>query len=404
MASGSQCANSRWDQTRRNDSHPVTTEASSSGSSPTWPPAVGPDPPQAGVEMAAAMAAKINAVLMAKGKLKPLQPLPSKVPLTVPFPFCAVDVVVAEVDINDVPINCRNLLTTGKTQEEIRQFSGAFVTTKDLHVGDAEKCGATNPARRLYLHVQGRSQTDVNNAVARIKEIISEEVLRSSNGLQPPVMPTVPVYRQPLAAAAIRPPNIPTIPGHKPPPPHSGSFVHTKIFVGLDRSQPSFNVNEHVEGRSGSYLQHIQSETGARVFLRGKGSGHIEQASRRESFEPLHLYVSHPNAAGLEAAKKLCENLLETVRAEHTRVTSTYAPSASTVYSTNNSYSSQSWYSYPAYPVSAGFWNNSGQSQLRNSPVQYPVWSREQTPLTQQVCLWIQRALLYMMSRLQVIW
>lgn len=35
--------------------------------------------PQGGVEMAAAMAAKINAMLMAKGKMKTLEPLPSKV-------------------------------------------------------------------------------------------------------------------------------------------------------------------------------------------------------------------------------------------------------------------------------------------------------------------------------------
>lgn len=109
--------------------------------------------PLGGVEMAAAMAAKINAMLMAKGKLKTPPPLHSKVlrqcvpsgclcapvicdqslthpmfsppqvapRITVAGP--ASESVVTEVDINDVPINCRNLLTKGKTQEEVKSNS-----------------------------------------------------------------------------------------------------------------------------------------------------------------------------------------------------------------------------------------------------------------------------------------
>ncbi|KAI1889698.1 hypothetical protein AGOR_G00165630 [Albula goreensis] len=402
---------------------------------PPTPAAAAPPPsedkptPQGGVELAAAMAAKINAMLMAKGKLKTPPPLPNKIAPTVTVSSTADELVVTEVDINDVPINCRNLLTKGKTQEEIRRFSGAVVSTKGFYMTSAEKAQAKGVDRPLYLHVQGKNQEEVNKAVMRIKEIISEDVLRSMSGQARPTIPTVAVYPQPPRLAA--PPQQPCPPAlpfpRLPPPPHptptapqnqrppapynshSGNFVHTKIFVGLDQALPSFNVNEKVEGPGGSYLQHIQSETGARVFLRGKGSGYIEQASRRESFEPLYLYISHPNSAGLESAKKLCESLLETVRADHARMVTVYTATGSTQaypahgYPANSNYSSPvSWYNYPngytggysAYPGSSGYWSSAnGQPSLSNisttpqssqAMVQYPVCPRKPPPYLAQ--------------------
>ncbi|KAJ8247825.1 hypothetical protein GJAV_G00250960 [Gymnothorax javanicus] len=395
-----------------------------------FPPSEDVPAPQGGVELAAAMAAKINAMLMAKGKLKTPPPLPNKIAPTVIASSSTDEVVVTEVDINDVPINCRNLLTKGKTQEEIRRLSGAVVSTKGFFMTCAEKAQAKGVDRPLYLHVQGKSQEEVNKAVMRIKEIISEDVLRSQAGQARPTIPTVTVYPQPPRPSAPSQPSCPaalplprlpppvhsnppsTPQSQRPPAPyssHSGNFVHTKIFVGLDQALPSFNVNEKVEGPAGSYLQHIQCETGARVFLRGKGSGYIEQASRRESFEPLYLYISHPNSAGLEAAKKLCESLLETVRAEHARMVSVYTATGSSPaypthgYPANSNYSSPvSWYNYPngymggysAYPGSSGYWSNAdGHPSLSNisttpqssqAMVQYPVCPRKPPPYLAQ--------------------
>ncbi|XP_053288940.1 KH homology domain-containing protein 4 [Pleuronectes platessa] len=415
---------SRWDQTTvpkqsvdvrssENAAHPDSFSGvvSTAGSTTTLSQQTGENPaPQGGVEMAAAMAAKINAMLMAKGKLLTPPPLLAKMSRKVPVSSTTEEMVVTEVDINDVPINCRDLLTKGKTQEEIRKCSGAVVSTKGHFMSDTEK-GHGVGHRPLYLHVQGRTQDNVNKAVIRIKEIISEDLLRASaasGGRTVPVMPALTLYPQPPRPVISSPrmPNANSVPGHRPSAPYSGSFVHTKIFVGLDQTLPSFNVNEKVEGPGGSYLSHIQTETGARVFLRGKGSGYIEQASKRESFEPLYVYISHPNATGLDAAKKLTESLLETVRDDHNRMVSVYTATGSTQpypahgYPPNSNYSSQgSWYNYPAngyaggysaYPGDRGYWSNANgppsHSNMSTNPpssqamVQYPVCPRKPHP------------------------
>ncbi|XP_071793893.1 uncharacterized protein [Asterias amurensis] len=285
------------------------------------------------LEAASAAAAKINAMLIAKGKLKlptltvpaAQQPPKQKINLT----KTKEESIIAEVEINDVPLQCRNMLTRGSTQEEISKMSGAAVSTRGRFMSYADRAKNNMGERPLYLCVQGQNKECIDRAVQRIRSIIDESMSKQKGKgrgksrlfgqMEPtPTLPQQPclgtpfVSQQPLPLMSIQS----SAPTSTQP---IGPYIQEKVFVGLEHAHPSFNVREKILGPGGSFLQHIRAETGANIYVRGRGSGHLEPTSGREAFENLYIFITHPKLEGVLASKKLCENLIQTIHTEYSK-------------------------------------------------------------------------------------
>jgi len=66
------------------------------------------------------------------------------------------------------------------------------------------------------------------------------------------------------------------------------------VFVGIEPDR-TFNARAKIVGPQGAYVKHIQQETGAKVQLKGRGSGYVEPTSGTEAFEPLHIHITCVN-------------------------------------------------------------------------------------------------------------
>lgn len=97
--------------------------------------------------------------------------------------------------------------------------------------------------------------------------------------------------------------------------PTSSTFVE-KIMVGLDHAPAAFDLRGQLIGAGGANLHYIRNETGAIATLRGRGSLFIDPALGTESPEPMHLYIEHARYEGLQSAKQLAKNLIETLQQE----------------------------------------------------------------------------------------
>nr|AAL26321.1 hypothetical protein [Pyricularia grisea] len=293
---------------------------------------------------AAAAAAKINAQLQARKGVQNADSAPAKSasstgPITSASSAAKIngEMYVADGDyIKDIEVNDlrnRYLLTKSATQKMVRHsqlgrdgengaglaipFVGVFclretsdsshktlcsltklfspkdVTTRGNYYPDKSMSTPANPP--LYLHVTSTSKEGLEAAVAKIEELMKQELPqlvdeRRFRRREEPVVERDEYGRR--------------------------KWPEERIPIGLEPI-PGFNLRAQVVGHGGSYVKHIQQETGCRVQIKGRGSGFLETATGKESDDEMFLHVAGPDPKMVEKGKEMCEDLLASVKEQY---------------------------------------------------------------------------------------
>ncbi|KAG5303878.1 KH domain-containing protein [Histoplasma capsulatum G186AR] len=259
---------------------------------------------------AAAAAAKINAELQAKKGYQHMNVVPVRSTASPAAKSASPgaesarnvngEVYMADGDyIKDIEVNDlrnRYTLTKGATQRMIKDETGADVTTRGSYFPDKSMATAANPP--LYLHVTSTTKEGLDKAVAKIEELMKQEL---------PNLVDERRFRRREPEPQVERDEY----GRR-------KWPEERIPVDLEPI-PGFNLRAQVVGQGGAYVKHIQQETRCRVQIKGRGSGFTEHSTGRESDEPMYLHVAGPDPKEVQNAKALCEDLLANVREQYER-------------------------------------------------------------------------------------
>ncbi|KAL5741393.1 hypothetical protein ACOSP7_028125 [Xanthoceras sorbifolium] len=200
-------------------------------------------------------------------------------------------VIAREIIINDAESSLRYKLTKRQTQEEIQKCTGAVVITRGKYRPPNAPPDGEKP---LYLHISAAAYLKetaeriiaVDRAAAMVEEMLQQG--QNSHTSYPPLQTVM----------------------------NNGvKAMSTCVYLGFD-ADPSLNIVTRIRGPNDQYINHIMNETGATVMLKGRGSGTFEGPLGEEVQQPLHLFLSSNNPKSLEDAKRLAENLLDTISVE----------------------------------------------------------------------------------------
>ncbi|KAI1649600.1 KH domain protein [Daldinia loculata] len=198
---------------------------------------------------------------------------------------------IKDIEVND--LRNRYLLTKSSTQKMIKEETGADVTTRGNYYPDKSMATPSNPP--LFLHITSTSKTGLEAAVAKIEELMKQELPNLVDERRFRRRDQEQVERDEFGRR---------------------KWPEAKIPIGLEEIR-GFNLRAQIVGHGGSYVKHIQQETGCRVQIKGRGSGYLEASTNRESDDDMYLHVAGPDPKMVEKAKELCEDLITNVKEQY---------------------------------------------------------------------------------------
>lgn len=190
-----------------------------------------------------------------------------------------------DIEINDH--RNRYLLTKSQTLDNLRYETGARVYTRGTWYPDRSKARASEPP--LYLHVTADSRESLDRCVARINELMMQDL-------------------PPLLDDRL----------HRNDPRVGLGWPEEKVIINLEPLR-NFNVRAKIVGPNGLFVKYIQHETKVRVQIKGKGSGYVETETGREMDDPMHIHLSGPESVQVRRARDMAVDLLDAVTAEWKR-------------------------------------------------------------------------------------
>ncbi|KAI1101900.1 hypothetical protein F4804DRAFT_343622 [Jackrogersella minutella] len=256
---------------------------------------------------AAAAAAKINAQIQAKKGIQHVDVPPIKTaPSASPGPdssstpganganingemYIADGDYIKDIEVND--LRNRYLLTKSHTQKMVNNTLD--VTTRGNYYPDKSMATPSNPP--LYLHITSTSKAGLESAVSKIEELMKQELPNLVDERRFRRRDQEQVERDEFGRR---------------------KWPEAKITIGLEEIR-GFNLRAQIVGHGGSYVKHVQQETGCRVQIKGRGSGYLEASTNHESEDDMYLHVAGPDPKMVDKARELCEDLISNVKEQY---------------------------------------------------------------------------------------